>query len=356
MSSSSVPSRNRRLNPDLIAGRLAHAVGAVAKSAWFGAHYLAARRQAGKLDEDGKPFRLAHKLPTLPQILMNVRELINRDRANVERGFYPAPEGPPLELAAARRASRRFLDDAQEVARRRRQGAAQEAAAMREDLPRYYRQNFHFQTDGYLSADSAALYDFQVETLFGGTAGAMRRQVLPLLAEGFAGRDQRKLRLLELGCGTGALTAEIARAFPRLAIEAIDPSADYLAAARKRLAGQSRVQFHEEFAERLGFADASFDAVTSCYLFHELPPKIRKAVAAEIARVTKPGGIYVHAETIQYGDTPRFDAFIEAFPRIFHEPYYESYAKVELASLFSGFEMGREATGFLTKASLFRRT
>lgn len=343
--------------PALIAGRLAHAANAVAKSAWFGAHYLAARRQAGRLDADGKPFRLRHKLPGLPQILASVRDLTNRDRANVERGFYPAPEGPPLDIAAAMRSSRRFLDDATEVARRRRQGAGQETADARPDLPRYYRQNFHFQTDGYLSADSAALYDFQVETLFGGTAGAMRRQALPMLAEGLAGRDQRKLRLLEIGCGTGALTAEIARAYPRLAIDAIDPSTDYLGAAKRKL-GAARANWHEGFAEKLPFADGTFDAAVSCYLFHELPPKIRKAVVAELARVVKPGGFYVHVETLQLGDTPAFDALIEAFPRLFHEPYYESYARADLAALFgaAGLELADSGTGFLTKAMSFRRT
>src|SRR3546814_15744708 len=43
--------------------------------------------------------------------------------------------------------------------------------------PRYYLQNFHFQSGGYLSGDSARLYDHQVEVLFTGGADAMRRQV-----------------------------------------------------------------------------------------------------------------------------------------------------------------------------------
>lgn len=339
-------------SPTRIAGRLAHAAQAVAKTAWFGAHYIAARRTAGKIEG----VRLSRDLPQLADIIAAIRRLIDRDRAHVERGHYPAPEGPPLDVAAAWRMSRRFLDDAEEVARRRREGAGQEAAAARPDLPRYYRQNFHYQTDGYLSADSAALYDFQVETLFGGTAGAMRRQAIPLLADALKGRDQRTLRLLEIGCGTGALTAELVRAFPRLAIDAIDPSTDYLAAARTRLAHAPRVTLHEAFAERLPFADGSFDAAASCYLFHELPPKIRKAAIAELARVTKPGAIYVHVDTLQYGDTPAFDGLLEAFPRLFHEPYYATYAAQDLAALLAPhFQPLAHTTGFLTKANAFQR-
>lgn len=47
-----------------------------------------------------------------------------------------------------------------------------------EAFPDYYLQNFHHQTDGYLSDHSAALYDLQVEILFNGAADPMRRRLL----------------------------------------------------------------------------------------------------------------------------------------------------------------------------------
>jgi len=47
-----------------------------------------------------------------------------------------------------------------------------------EGYPSYYLQNFHYQTDGYLSELSANLYDLQVELLFNGAADAMRRRIL----------------------------------------------------------------------------------------------------------------------------------------------------------------------------------
>ena len=54
-----------------------------------------------------------------------------------------------------------------------------------------------------MTDDSANRYDTQVEVLFNGTANATRRQALPQLHEVFSGRDQRKLKLLDIGCGTG---------------------------------------------------------------------------------------------------------------------------------------------------------
>ena len=53
-----------------------------------------------------------------------------------------------------------------------------------ESYPDYYLQNFHHQTDGYLSDYSAGLYDIQVEILFNGTADAMRRRIISPLKNG----------------------------------------------------------------------------------------------------------------------------------------------------------------------------
>ena len=56
---------------------------------------------------------------------------------------------------------------------------------MRGNRPDYYLQNFHFQSGGWLTEDSAHRYDTQVEVLFKGTANAMRRMALPELARDF---------------------------------------------------------------------------------------------------------------------------------------------------------------------------
>ena len=58
-------------------------------------------------------------------------------------------------------------------------------------------------TFNWLTDESAERYDTQVEVLLNGTANAMGRQALPQLHELFAGRDQRHLHLLDIGCGTG---------------------------------------------------------------------------------------------------------------------------------------------------------
>ena len=72
--------------------------------------------------------------------------------------------------------------------------------------------NFHFQSGGWMTDDSAEQCDTQVEVLFNGTANAIRQQALPQLREVFAGRDQRKLKLVDLGCGTGRFLDSVKQA------------------------------------------------------------------------------------------------------------------------------------------------
>src|SRR5207248_9227837 len=175
----------------------------------------------------------------------------------------------------------------------------------------------------------AARYDRQVEELFGGGAAAMRRQALvPWRA---ALLEQRggpaAARLLELGCGTGEFLREVKRSYPRLSVTGLDLSAPYLGVAERRLAAWSRVELIEAPAEAIPAPDASFDIITVLYLLHELPSRVRQAVAAEIRRVLKPGGMLILVDSLQTGDEPDYDALLDYFPYAFHEPYYASYLR-----------------------------
>ena len=86
-------------------------------------------------------------------------------------------------------------------------------------------------------------------------------------------------------------------------------------------------------AEAMPFPDASFDVITCVYLLHELPADARAAAAKEAARVLKPGGLLVLADSVQLGDRPRLDAHLGKFGD-FNEPHYRDYISSELVSVF----------------------
>ena len=93
-------------------------------------------------------------------------------------------------------------------------------------------------------------------------------------------------RVLDVGCGPGALTTELVQRVGAAAVAAVDPSAQFVAAARERHPG---VQVRIAAAEELPFADAEFDAALAQLVVHFMDDPVRGL--AEMARVTRNGGV-----------------------------------------------------------------
>jgi ubiquinone/menaquinone biosynthesis C-methylase UbiE len=335
----------------------AQAAGGAVKALWWGAAGVAARALA-RTGRTAPPSASPTADPAPDGLIRRAwLEAFEKDARDVARGLYPAMDDRPGDPLAALQRTLDLVRDAREVEARRARGGVVEA---RDETPEasaypvYYRQNFHFQSGGWLTAESARRYEAQVEALFSGAAGAMRRRALALLAEAWRRRDHRGLALADVACGAGGFLRDLARAFPRSHLVGVDLSGPYLDEAAQRAPAAGLVQ---AAAERLPFGDASLDAVTCVYLFHELPPKVRPAVARELARVLRPGGLLAFADSIQPADEPRLERLLQVFPAYFHEPYYADYAAQDLTALFAaaGLAVRLRDSAFLTKAILFEK-
>jgi len=334
--------------------KLAFDAAQAARVSWFFGQKLLAARVS-------RPMPLPEALrgrpmPDKRRILGDLWTLIEQDWRNIEAGYYARPmDGFGNPLAAVRAAIDFFADLG--AVERRRHGAPEERILSEVSpgaYPRYYLQKFHFQSDGYLSGASAKRYDHQVEVLFGGAAAAMRRQALVPLKAALAGRSAA--RLLDVGCGTGSFLREVKANYPRLDVTGVDLSAHYLAVAQDDLRAWSRARLVVGAAEAMPFADGQFDAITCIYLFHELPPRVRRAVVSEIRRVLKPGGMLVFVDSLQPGDEPDYDAMLDYFPIGFHEPYYASYLREDLDRLWSpGFTPDQRVPAYFSKVLSYRR-
>ena len=138
------------------------------------------------------------------------------------------------------------------------------------------------------------------DRLMGGLAQRLASQFVEV-AEVEAGQ-----RALDVGCGTGALTAQLVERLGADAVAAIDPSLSFVAALRARFPS---LDVRRASAERLPFADATFDQA----LAQLVVPFMTDPVAGlrEMARVTTPGG-RVAACVWPAGDEGPFTAFRRA--------------------------------------------
>ena len=114
--------------------------------------------------------------------------------------------------------------------------------------------------------------------------GRYSLQLSPQLAD-FAG-VRASQRVIDVGCGPGALTAELVARLGSAAVAAVDPSTPFVAAARARNPG---VNVQQASAEQLPFPDGAFDAALAQLVVHFMTDPV--AGLAEMARVTRPEGV-----------------------------------------------------------------
>ena len=98
--------------------------------------------------------------------------------------------------------------------------------------------------------------------------------------------------VLDVGCGTGELLRAVHTKFPDTACTGLDLSEQMLTVAREKLGGAAELLRGD--AERLPFADGSFEALLCCDSFHHYPDP--DAALSEMARVLQPGGVLLLAD------------------------------------------------------------
>jgi ubiquinone/menaquinone biosynthesis C-methylase UbiE len=234
------------------------------------------------------------------------------------------------------------------------------AAVQTVDLPYpdYYQRSFHAYDVGNLGWEPA----FEVEV----AAHAVHARIFPdagaagdrLLRQSYHNVLQATLpvapqAILDLGCSVGMSTFALQTAYPKAAITGLDLSEYFLAVAHHRT--QERLSqvtdasptaatiaptWLHAAAESTGLPDASFDLVSACLVFHELPQSAATTILQEARRLLRPGGHFALMDM-----NPRSQVYAKMPPYILTllkstEPYLDQYFALDLeaAIVAAGFE------------------
>ncbi len=149
---------------------------------------------------------------------------------------------------------------------------------------------------------------------------------------------------LDIGCGSGALTIACAKHNPKAFVLGLDRWGKEYSSYNKALCesnakaeGVSNASFVQGNAVKLDYPDESFDAVTSNYVYHNIPVKDRQTLILETLRTLKKGGVFaIHdiMTEMRYGD---MDAFVSMLSR-------SGYSEVSLIDITGGmFKSAKEA-------------
>ena len=126
-------------------------------------------------------------------------------------------------------------------------------------------------------------------------------------------------RVLDVGCGPGALTEQLVRRLGLPAVVAVDPSESFVSAIRARIPG---IDVQRAVAEHLPFADDEFDGSAAQLVVHFMTDPV--AGLTEMARVTRPGGVLAASVWDHAGGTGPLGVFWRAVAAIDPEARDES--------------------------------
>ena len=129
---------------------------------------------------------------------------------------------------------------------------------------------------------------FEVAEAYERQRGRSSKILAPLFVDFVSVRGE----VLDVGCGTGALTFAIARNASVSKIVGLDLSEAFLAYARSKT-DDPRIRFEQGDAQKLTYPDGSFDCCLALLVMSFIP-NVPKA-AAEMRRVTRRGGVVATA-------------------------------------------------------------
>lgn len=208
--------------------------------------------------------------------------------------------------------------------------------------PDYYTTSFHAYDEGNLSWKAA----WEVES----ASRAVHAQIWSkndgdvngdcMLRESYSKVIQEQLEtapkiILDLGCGVGMSTLALQEIYPQARVTGVDLSAYFLAVARyKSQQERQNISWIHAPAESTGLPDSSFDFVSACLMFHELPTHAAQAIIAEANRLLRPGG-YLGIMDMN----PNSETFVKMPPYILTllkstEPYLDRYFALDMESAF----------------------
>ena len=153
-------------------------------------------------------------------------------------------------------------------------------------------------------------------------------------------------KVLDVGCGSGALGIAVGKRNPRAEIVGIDRWGKEYASFSKglcesnaRAEGVSRITFRQGDATHLDFPDETFDAVVSNYVYHNIPGD-RQQYLLETLRVLKKGGIFAIHDIFSKSKYNDMNVFVQKLNNM-------GYEDVRLIDTTDGRFMGRKEASVL---------
>jgi len=133
-------------------------------------------------------------------------------------------------------------------------------------------------------------------------------------------------RLLDVGCGTGALLWQLSKTYPASQLAGVDPVPEMLEIARRKL--PPAIELHTAWSEQLPVDTGRFDVVVSSSMFHYIRDPL--TALTEMHRVLRPGGTLVITDWCNNYLTCKI---LDLYLRLFNRAHIKTYTHQQLTRL-----------------------
>jgi SAM-dependent methyltransferase len=161
--------------------------------------------------------------------------------------------------------------------------------------------------------------------------------------------DGRVARILDIGCGPGQSATAFKQRFPAADVWGLDVAGPMVRYAHHRAVKLGiEVHFTQDLAEAMPFPDGHFDIVSDYIMFHETCVESMRAIAGEVFRVLRPGGVFGHLDAFTAGHpTHRPPADVQGKAMLWniyrnnYEPFYLDYSVLDFPAVLreAGFDL-----------------
>jgi ubiquinone/menaquinone biosynthesis C-methylase UbiE len=202
--------------------------------------------------------------------------------------------------------------------------------------PDYYLTSFHAYEEGNMGWEPATEVEvaaYAVHARIWPEAGAkgdakLRQSYHDVLKQQILAEPKD---ILDLGCSVGMSTFALQETYPNASVTGLELSPYFLAIARYQAQKrQANIQWVHAAAEKTGLPDGSFDLVSACLVFHELPQSAAVEIFREARRLLRPNGHFTIMDM-----NPQSEVFAKMPPYILTllkstEPYLDEYFSLDV--------------------------
>lgn len=226
------------------------------------------------------------------------------------------------------------------------------------DMPAHARHEIHRQPGGFVGDPFAGwVYHYALSLAHYGGRNDHDEVFFQIAQSHPLPADGRVARILDIGCGPGQCTTAFKQRFPTAEVWGLDVAGPMVRYAHHRAVKLGiDVNFTQDLAESTPFPDGQFDIVSDYIMFHETSLSSMRAVAREVFRILRPGGVFGHLDAFTAGHPshrPPGDvqgkAMLWNIYRNNYEPFYLDYSGLDFPSVLrgAGFELDLDSAPVL---------